>query len=414
MILHLKFNDETMIPHLIFQLDRKSYELKNIRWIQFIALLAYRRLSGDKNGFVTLEDIQQLRAFNRVNLRQIGKYLSNSSAESPPTMRKFIRNHLWINTLGPYELNLAPDRIITHQSNLKTYIDSITSLVLPPSTSLEVIWDTAQETFQRYELISSRKLFEAYINAGKTCKDIPVDQLILAYIRLLEIERAEFDNLPSYIKISSLVRKRCSEEKTSSKLRLLLSLLLSLEALGIDPDDQTIQLIINLSLKATELAKTVQGSNPDKFYLMAGNEYHRYHISLRYGTPDMSKDALKRTIQLYSRMQEAGPTRFVSQEPGVIEGIQLQSRMIQCVNASGSAEHEELAWYKKLLKEGGASRLVTLSIAEWIRHSFLKKRRFDDALEFTDECLIAHADLHETAIFRRLRTENRRLKQLLR
>lgn len=414
MILHLIFNDEAMIPHLIFQSDRKSYELKNIRWIQFISLLAYRRLSGDNSGFVTLEDIQQLRAFNRVNIRQIGKYLSNSSEESPPTMRKFIRNHLWINTIGPYELNLAPDRIITHQRSLKTYIDSITSLILPPSTSLEVIWDTAQEAFQRFELISSRKLFEAYINAGKTRKNIPVDQLILAYIRLLEIERTEFDNLPSYMKISSFVKKRCSEEKNNSKLRLLLSLLFSLEALGIDPDDQTIQLIINLSLKATELAKTVQGPNPDKYYLIAGNEYHRYHISLRYGTPDMSKDALKRTIQLYNRMQDAGPTRFISQELGVIEGIQLQSRMIQCANAGGSAEHEELAWYQKLLKEGDTSRLVILSIAEWIRHSFLNKRRFDDALEFTDECLITLADLHETAIFRRLMTEQHRLKQMLR
>ena len=190
MVMHFEFPDGvTFKPRLLINAKGNTYEVTKRRWLQFLALLAYHRLVKSEDGFVSLEEIARLSSFHNLEHRAIGKYLSNTSVEFPPTMNYFINSCLDINTTGPYILALDSRRIETDINKLENYINWVYKKPASRNGDADVVWKVANRSLQRYELATSRQLFEAFIQAHKEDRDTPAEQIALAYINLANIMR---------------------------------------------------------------------------------------------------------------------------------------------------------------------------------------------------------------------------------
>jgi hypothetical protein len=132
MKLHLTFSDENPTkPVVSIQGGDKIALVRRERWQQFLALLAYRCLTGVEDGWVRLEDIQNLSAFYPSRDKVIGKYLATSRFEFPPDVTRFLNRTMDVSTTGPYKLLLGRENIDTDLSRLEHYLELVTVRSLP-------------------------------------------------------------------------------------------------------------------------------------------------------------------------------------------------------------------------------------------------------------------------------------------
>ncbi len=412
--IHLSFfEDNSLKPQLVISRGDSNYEVRKGRWVQFLTLLVYRRLTNTNDGWVTPEDISHLSAFRQIRFNAIGKYISDSSAEFPHVMLRFIRRYMDITSTGPYILLIDRSSIITDILRIKEYLDLISTYPTSYQNDSKVLWDISHKAYSEFDLLCSQKLTEAYIKSGRRSKSLSASKLASAYIRLADIEyRSRNSRINPFYAIEK-AKSLCSEIKQTQLRNLILAHALGLQAMSIKSNKRNIKKIIELNRNALDLLSSASYSDPDKHCLMAGRHYHQSYIALSYGNRDKSRNEFRKAIEEYRAMQDTGHPDIVYCEPGIIEGIQLQSIIIKRVRNNEPVGNEELTWYYEMVENGRVSPFLTLTIGEWIARSLSNTKQLDGAVEFLGESLISHAHLHETDIFHRLVSEQRKLKAQL-
>jgi len=278
-ILHISFfEDESLKPRLVIRRGDLNYEVRRRRWLQFLSLLAYRRLTNINNGWVTLEDINPLSAFKDLEPKVIGKYISDSSSEFPPTMYQFIDRYLDITTTGPYNLYLNQSLIDTDILRLKEYIELITTY--PPSSQRNsmILLDNAIKAYEEFDLSTSLKLTKAFINEARRVNNQSLNQLALAYIQLAEIERKSNRQRINPAYAIEKAKSLCQDIKQSRVRNPILSLAFATQALITKPNRRNIKKILELNQIAIDHLQLLPDSDPDKYCLLAGRHYHLSYI----------------------------------------------------------------------------------------------------------------------------------------
>ncbi|NQU05682.1 MAG: hypothetical protein HQ568_06280 [Calditrichaeota bacterium] len=407
-------DDDSLKPRFIFNSGDSTSEVSKQRWVQFLVLLTYHKLTNINDGWVSLEDIRSLSTFRKLRPETIGKYISQSLDGLSQNLQYFINKHLNdINTIGPYKLLIKPTSIIADTSIIETYLKQISTGNFYKGNDNQDLWQASKKTYSDFSLSSSRKFTEAYIKRMRRSGDRTLSNLALAYIKLAEIERRCNNRKSNPYYAIEKAKNLCSKIKQSGLRNIILSYALSARALSLDFTAKNRNRVLELIDDSLDLVHPIQYLEPDKLCLTAGRYYHKSHISLRLGDMKSSQDAFVKAMTNYRRMQESGLPEIVNCEPGIIEGSTLQSIITQRVRKIEHYGNEELCWYYEMLENGETSNFLTLSIGEWLTKSIIVTHEYDEAVEFLGDCLISHADLHETTIYKRLVTRYREYKNII-
>ncbi len=414
MDMHFLFPDGAAIkPRLLIKAKGGSYEVTRRRWLQFLALLTCYRLTDIESGSVCLEDIALLSSFNGLDCFAIGKYLSNTSADFPSTMTYFISSCLDVNTTGPYVLALDSDRIHADLSKLKTYVDWICKKPFSNNGDFGAIWKTANRAMQEFELVSSRQLFEAFIQEHCKDRNPPVEQISLAYILLSEIVRRTVRNMQVSKRMLNNAFEAALNVRSSNNRNLLLSYISGKEAFLHPLKKRYASRIIKLDQQSLDIAADVSGWDSDRYCLLGGRHYHRCYIALRLGVKTDWRYDMKQALYYYNKMMDTGPTKIVHCEPGVIEGTRMQLEIISIMKSRQRLSKEFYDRFSELSGQNELSGFGLLAVGQWLRHDLIKSGQLERAYEFGQRCLVVTANHYQTFAFQNLKAENFKLGRKL-
>lgn len=410
MDMHFIFPEKTVFkPRLLIKAKGNRYEVTRRRWLQFLALLAYRRLTDIENGSVSLEEIARLSSFHSAERRTIGKYISTTSIEFPPTMNYFIRTCLDINTTGPYALALECEGIDADIKKLENYINWIYKKTTSVQSCTDAVWKTANSALERYELASSRQLFETFIETSSGNRSQPSDLVALAYINLAATVQLATRRSQVSRRLLAKARTAASGIKSLNKRNLILSYMQGEEAFLQPLDRKSIRKTLRINQQAIDTVSEVTGWASDRYCLLGGRHYHRYYVALRSDTESASIEDMKLALHYYRCMQDSGQPRIVHCEPGIIEGTELQIEVIQQMKSRESLNEEYFERFLSLSEAGSISGMIQLAVAHWFRDDLIKSGQLDRAYEFTQRCLIASADYYQTSVYQNMKAKNYKL-----
>jgi hypothetical protein len=405
------FEDNSTKPRFVINSDDSTYEVSKQRWVQFLILLTYQRLTNINDGWVTLEDVSRLSTFRRLKQRAIGKYISESIIGLPLYLQYFITKYLDdINTTGPYKLLIKPAFINADISKIKIYLNQVSPRNPSTKNDNQDLWEASKTAFSKYNLSSSRELASAYIRRAKDFDYSNQPNIAEIYIRLAEIERRCYVKKLSFYYTLGRAKQICKDILQPELKRLIMAYILSTHALLVNENIKNKKLIVNLIEKSMDLIRSDKLYKADRYCLIAGRYFHLASLASRADDYNLSKDSFVKAIINYRRMEEYGPTKIVNCEKGIIEGSTLKRVISQRVNKLEHFSNDELCWYYEVVDSGRVSQYLTLSIGEWMLASILITKEYDEAIEIISDCLITHADLHETVIFQRLAKKYRELK----
>ncbi len=422
MFLKLSFTEDNPLkPRAFVVVQGHEHELRRDRWVQFLSLLVFRRLTGVEDGWVNLEDVCNLSAYHNSKPKVIGKYLATSRFEFSLDITRFLNRTIDITTTGPYKLILGRDRIFTELAALEQYIAMIDLKPSPPKTDGQSLWQAAQLTFDKYELNSCMEILQRFIDFAKTGGNIPAYQLPLAYIRLVRVERLSRRNIVDIDKSLERAKSLASKLKSPYERNILQAYAIAVEALHLAKNSDTYPEIFQLNQTAINLLKEIRKTTPDKLCLLGAIHYNNYSAAI-FNNPESYSEAVRQksqkdlelSLKCYKQADKLGKPQLVNVEDGIIEGIELLSILIHKVLAKETVSHAELKRYEDLLQDRRISKLQTLIQGEWIRRNFLVNNEPEKAFDFGQECLIEHAQLYETAAFQAMVKEQEKLKEKLR
>ena len=251
MIVSLTFaGSDALKPRLFINLGGKSAEIARTRWVQFIALLVYRRLTGLENGWVTLDDVGRLLAFQKSKPKVIGKYLNSSSVEFPPVIAQFFSKFLDIPTTGPYSMLLDPELIETEIPCLEKYLRWITAPAPREKTDLVSLWHIAQQAYRNHAYASYQNLLQAYIRAASNDRHVPQFTLPFAYIRLADTEFICRSNVIDVRNSLENARRLILELKPDAWKNILLADSLDIEAINLNRRETPFNKFMNLNIQS--------------------------------------------------------------------------------------------------------------------------------------------------------------------
>ncbi|MCF7811742.1 hypothetical protein K9N50_12220 [bacterium] len=404
------FENDSVKPRVIIKTSDSVYEVRKKQWVQILILLIYHRLVGINDGWVALEDLNRLSIFRKHKKRAIGKYISQSIFLLHPYLQRFIYNYLSdLNTIGPYKLLINPAFVKADLSMLEIYLKQISLRITSSKDDNLDLWDGSKAAFANYELCSSRELASAYIKRIKSHDYYNLPRIAEIYIRLAEIERRCHVKRTNYYYVLGKAKQICKDILQPELKKLIMAYILSTHALLVEGKVKN-KRVSNIIENSLDMIQSNKNYEADRFCLIAGRYYHLSSMALRERDYRISRDFFIKAITNYRRMEEAGPTKVVNLEKGIIEGSTLQRVIMSHVKNLEHFNNDELCWYQELINTGRVSPFLILSIGEWMLESILVGRDYDEAFEFVSGCLITHAGLHETGVYQRLVKKYRELK----
>ena len=152
MILSIVFTEENpQQPFVRISIREGEAAIKLTRWVQFLALLAYRRLRDIQNGWVQREELCRLISFNGIEPKAIGRYIADTHARFPDPIYKFVSRYLNITTTGPYALMLSQDKIAADLPKLEQYLSWIMEIPSPEDDNPEYLFGASMAAHDRHE-----------------------------------------------------------------------------------------------------------------------------------------------------------------------------------------------------------------------------------------------------------------------
>ena len=176
-------------PDVSISVDKKNYKIKLKRWVQFLSLLTFRNVTQIDNGQVSLQEISRLSAFSGLTEKQIAIYLHNSYKNFHKEVTSFIRSTIDISSKTPYALFLDKKHISANLKDLSKFLklNMLESSIDPNEQNL--IWSTAEDAFEDFQLDICRKLYQGIIEMSQTDGDRSSERLVLSYLRLSQVDR---------------------------------------------------------------------------------------------------------------------------------------------------------------------------------------------------------------------------------
>jgi len=402
-ILHLKFTDDDAFkPCLNIQVQGNQIPIMRTRWIQFLALLIYRRLTGLDNGWATLEDVQRLLAFQKTKHLAIGKYLTSSYFDLQPEVGQFFKNYLYLSTTGPYTLMLDNDNIQTDLKLLTNYLRWITANPVNEKTDVESLWDIAKAMYRKHNYSSYQNILKNFIKAAINDRRLPEWCIPYAFIRLADTEIICRSNVVDF-KSAILNAKRFSSDLDKESWRkILYADANDIESINIDGSSKSVRQFTKLNSESIDLLQSLPETSNSKLNVLVKPYSNAFYVEL-YTSGNFNEKLFKKTLELSRHLQAHV----------FMKHFELKSILIQRFNSKEGADASEIACYEELLREDSISTLKTFDHGNMIWRSLVNAKRFEDAYHFGQECLINHAELFETARYRQLITNQKKLKKLL-
>ena len=403
MILRLTFTDDDAFkPSLIIQAQGIQVEITRTRWIQFLALLIYRRLTGLDNGWATLEDIQRLLAFQKTKQTAIGKYITSSYFDLQPEVGDFFKNYLYLSTTGPYTLMLDNESIHTDLKLLTQYLKWITAIPVNEKTDVESLWEIAKPMYRKHNYSSYQNILKNFIKAAINDRRLPDWCVPYAFIRLADTEIICRSNVVDF-KSAILNAKRFSSDlEKESWRKILYADANDIESINIDGSTRSVRQFTKLNSESINLLQSLPESNNSKLNVLVKPYSNAFYVEL-YTSGHFNRKLFNKTLELSRHLQAHV----------FMKHFELKSILIQRFNSKEGASASEIGCYEELLREDSISTLKTFDHGNMIWRSLVNARRFEEAYYFGQECLIHHAELFETARYRQLTTNQKKLKNIL-
>ncbi len=419
MKLHLTFSDENPSkPVVSVESGEKIALVRRERWQQFLALLVYRCLTGVEDGWVRLDEIQNLSAFHPSRDKVIGKYLATSRFEFPTEVTRFLNRTMDVSTTGPYKLILGRENIDTDLPRLEHYLELVTVRSLPDRMDCQSLWLASQLTLDKFELKSCLQILQNYIQIADKEEPVPDYQLPLAYIRMARVGRLAYENDIDVMMAIKTAWELSEKIKAPYERRMLLAYTLAVEAIIVGKDENTYKAIKRLNNRALAILDEIAEETPDKVGLLAHINYTNYNAAVFNSTSPYNprlewadQRDLERALELYGRLEQIGAPLLVDVEKGILEGTSLLMVSIRAVLGDEDLPEGYLERYQQTIARDAVSRFITLNTGVWIRQYYQKRGDLRRAYSFGQECLISHVNLHETRKFQWLVADQKELKE---
>jgi len=402
-ILRLTFTDDDAFkPSLIIQTQGIQVEITRTRWIQFLALLIYRRLTGLDNGWATLEDIQRLLAFQKTKQTAIGKYLTSSYFDLQPEVGQFFKNYLYLSTTGPYTLMLDNDSIETDLKLLTQYLKWVTAIPVTEKTDIESLWGIAKSMYMQRNFSSYQNMLKNFIKTAINDRRIPAWLVPYAFIRLADTEIICRSNVIDF-KSAILNAKRFSSDLGQENWRkILYADANDIESINMDCSSKSVRQFARLNSESRDILHSLPDNSSSKLNVLVKPYSNAFYVEL-VTSGHFNKKMYDKTLEISRHLQAHT----------FIRHFELKSILIQRFNSKEGASASEISCYEELLREDSISNLKTFDHGNMIWRSLVNARRFEEAYYFGQECLINHAELFETARYRQLITNQKKLKNIL-
>jgi hypothetical protein len=410
MFLSISFNESnSLAPEiLILDQDRKT-AIRHPRWVQFIALLAQRRLQSMENGLVALDELPSLLAYRNRTPDQIGKYLLNSAQTLPPLVTRFLRKHLRLTSIGPFFLEIMPEGIITDITRLDHYISWIYANAGYKKSTRELLWNDVRQAIDYLEACQSRYLISrSFLNKEIEENDSPLacSSALTNIVRAGIIRNGATRNQSTLI---ALAKSHAPKTNDGAMKILLLANAYNTE-LWISPlTKRNLPTLLALNQTTIDLAERLPKTSMDRHCLLASRYYYIAYASLFFGAEEYVSANLKKSRDLFEMISKEGPPRIIPYDPGVVDSADLQVELLRRVNLRQTPNNEDIARYNEAAGNRSLIKLTTLSFAEWITEGYIRQNQDDKAFTFATEALIDHACMFDSSIFRRLNTVRKKL-----
>ena len=194
-------------------------------------------------------------------------------------MIRFIKRYLRITTTGPYRLLIDSSEISADLHELERFISFIYTAPVEEHDTSDLLFANAQNAFSKKELYASLRLFQLFTDIAEKDKKSDYLRISLAHIRLAEIDHNIYGTRLHPHNSVAKAKTACHEIKSMSIQKLMLSLILSTEAMSMTLRKSNVGRVIDLNKEALELISRMRLSNSDVLCLLGGRHYHQYYIA---------------------------------------------------------------------------------------------------------------------------------------
>ncbi len=372
-------------------------------------LLIYRKLKNIQNGFVSVEDLSALSSFQGLQPKFAGRYLSNRLVEQTAPYRKLVRESVNVSTVGPYKLLIDASDIDTDLTLLDTYFQMKSMYIVDPLEDSDPIWDEATKCYFDSDFKVSYRLFDRFTNLPKRSNENSIIRVILAKVRMAEIEFKLRGNRQKILNMLNRARRLCTDIKDSNLSRMLYSVIIGVEVMTVKTTKDNYKKLLRLNNKALSLIDELPDS-PDKLSIKAGRLYYSSYLSLRHSEEDENESNFNKSIELHDILSQLESPKLHRANKGIIESTVLQRNLIILSKRNTPAGSEEIDIYNDILVNKRTVKSASLNLGFWIRHTMKKAGRINDVIDFTSECLYDHADQHDTNQYSEMLRRHRELR----
>jgi len=412
--IEIRFGNRSLfLPSVIINDGLQSAQLRHVRWVQLIALLAWKRLRGQDGGNVSISELKQSLAFRRVSLPNIARFYINSLDKQPAILRAFVRNSIHLPGMGPFRLRIDASHIKTDPLLLNNYISSVFGLSELTDPSNDLIWQLSCHSLNKFDLQTARYSFSNYLDLHEDTHFQSQIMQALGYINLAIIEyilQGNGSNSEPLLQRAEIAASVVAD----SKMKILLQAYILQERIWMTPvQDYPASSTIRSNQNIIDILANLPVKSSDKSVMLAGRHYHNAYTALQFGSETDVKREFTIVRELYHRLADSDKPKILPYEPGSLRMMQLQMDLVRIRREFKAASSELIAMYEECMDDEGISPLNTLSAAEWITYLMIRDNQQVGALEFITDAMIKHAVLHETALYSRMTAMRNNLKTAL-
>lgn len=409
--IEIKFDGSSPLsPKVVLRNGEHIALLTHPRWVQLIALLAFKRISDCDSGRVSVDELKRSLAFRRLSHQNVSRFFYTSIHNQSPLVIDFIRTYLILPAAGPFRLKIGAHSILTDRKLLEAYIYLIFGKLNQSESQEDCLWQMAQNSIREFEFRSARSFISGCLCDESSPESSPSSKRIMALTSLASIEYLVRGNSPALDGLLAQAGALVSSLRDGAEKRLLQTIHLEKCIWTTPLENLSSRRTMRTNNFAIELASELPKKSSDRAALLIGRHYFSVYCALRYGTStDVSREFS--IITDYHRQLACSDfPKIVSYEPGSLKASKLQMALLRRANANEKAASEEISLYKDCLQDQSVSQINTISSAEWIADLELRAGSREHALEFLTEALLDHAPVHQTVMYARVKKMRDELK----
>lgn len=399
MNLSIVFTEEN--PHQPFvrvSLKEGEASIKLTRWVQFLSLLAYRRLLGIENGWVQREELCRLISFNGIEPKAIGRYLADTYVRFPELIFKFFTRYLNITTTGPYSLLLNSDRITTDLPKLEEYLSWIMEVPSPNlNNPMHLFW-AGMAAQGRYEFFSGLALMKQFLSTVESQPNYEPTALAPCYFQIANILRLVEGNRFSGGHYIQKALKLLQNKKFAPVKKRIIIYANHLTANALINNGQFASEKIKLNNLTIEMIQANMKLIPDSFKLLFSCYKDNIYQSSIYEKNLSTKD-FKHIVDLAKSRRDQR----------LLEIIEMWRMIIQTDLNNECISTIDLDWFKDFLNRERTPRPTVLELGWRLRKNLLNFKQLESASQLGQDCLLEFSNLHQTASYRNCLAEHKEL-----